>query len=332
VFLRLLLLLTFFVFDLFGCQGGYKSCIEKINDSHSIVAQQLNIALPNRQRLLYAEEVPHAKIIKEDPFLGLYLVFDPHPFAYPFYWNFHLQLGTAMVNTKRAVEGRFRRRQEGLNHLALYSEKIFYPALVTNSCCSLEGITTPRGIIQKEYLQHFVLSKDRVMQYGDIGIRLDNKGKKICVAARDPFFKNNPFAIGDQILSLDGKKVKDRATLMRSILFTPVGKKHTVVVIRSKKRHSFSVVTQKRFGGGIISDTFLESQGLFFDKRLNLVKLSKYWQQYGLKRGDRLLGIDRKLVYTIAEVRKSLQKVPKENYLLLFERNEFEFFVNLKYK
>jgi len=219
------------------------------------------------------------------------------------------------------------KRQLGLNHLARFSKKTSFPALLTNSCCALEGIATYRGVIEKSYLRHFLQTKE--MEYGDIGIRLEEQNTQSVVSAVDPFFKENPFKYGDIIVSFDNKKVHSASRLMQKILFAQQGSWHTVKVKRDNKLLSLRVCTSKRYGGGVLSDTFLERFGIFFDKKLTIVKITNKFKNYGLAVGDRLLGVNGVLVKAQSELRKYLQK-DKSSFSLLFERKNFEFFVNIK--
>jgi len=327
VFFRLFVLASFLFINLYACKGGYASCIQKVNDSHAIQKNILAIPISKTTRLLYSKSKPHAKIIKHDPFLSLYLIEDKHPFAYPFDINMRLQLGTAMVTETKAREGKFVSSQIGLNTLAHYSEPLLYPALLTSSCCSLEGLVTQRGVIQKEYLKHFVASK--TSSYGDIGIRVKNEKGLVLVTASDPFMKNNPFVVDDCILAFDGKKIKAASVLMRKILFSSIGSKHTLKIKRSEKFMTLHIITQKRFGGGAVSDTFFERKGLFFDAELHLKKICSEFTKYGLHNGDRLIQINGVKVTNQKELREYLEKF-HDYSSLLFERNGFQFFVNIR--
>ena len=156
--LRLFIALNLLLFNLYSCQGGYDSCIEKINDSKTIQNNSLHIPIKNTELLIWSKTTPNAKILKYDPFLSLYLIEDTNKFPYPFAINMRLQLGLAMVNTTDARESKVLKNQVGLNSFATFSQKTTTPALITSSCCSLEAIVTPEGIIQKE-LNPLILSK-----------------------------------------------------------------------------------------------------------------------------------------------------------------------------
>ncbi len=324
---RLFTLFTLLFLNSFACQGGYNSCISKIKDSHTIQNNSLYIPVAKHKLLVYSQIKPDAKILKYDPFLSLYLIEDRKKFPYPFDVNMRLQLGTAIVNEKIAKEGKILANQIGLNRLAHYNAKVKRPALITSSCCSLEGIATSQGIIQKEYIRRF-LSKVPVV-YSDIGIRVKNEKGLVFVSASNPYLKNNPFQKGDCIVLHNGKRVKAASTFARDILFSKVGSTHTIKIKRNGKFLTLKVKASKRYGGGNISDTFLEQKGIYFDKKLHIVKLSKKYKLYGLLLGDKLLQVNGTTVKNQEELLRYIEKF-KDFTSLLFERRKFQFFVNIK--
>ena len=323
---RLFILFNLLFLNLYACKGGYQSCKLKIKDSKSIQNKQLNLSVKKHQRLIYASKKPVGKILKHDPYLSLYLVEDKKGFKYPFLINYRLALGVAGVDEKRAIEGKIRKHQVGLNHLATFSEPLSVPSILMTSCCSLEGIVTPKGIIEKEYIDRFL--KIKKVEYADIGIRVEDKKKLVLVNAINPFIKDNPFRVDDCILAFDGKKVHNASELMRWILFSKIGSQHTVKIKRNGKIISIKVKSQNRYGGGKLSDTFLEFLGLSFDKKLRIVKIEPKAKKYQLKLGDKLIQINKKNITTEAEILKIISH-SKESSYLLFERYQFQFFVKV---
>ena len=324
---RLFVLFNLLLLNIYACQGGYFSCVKKIKDSHTIHKNSLYIPVKNHKILVYSKCKPNAKILKYDPFLSLYLIEDRKKFPYPFDINMRLQLGSAVVTDKRSTEGRILKNQIGLNRLAMFSEKIITPSLLTSSCCSLEGVVTPNGIIQKEYIQRFLSSAPST--YADIGIRVKNDEGFVVVTASNPYLKNNPFKKDDCIVSFDGKKVNAASVFMRSVLFSKIGSKHKVEIKRNGKFIGFNVVSSKRYGGGAISDTFLEHKGIYFDKTLHIVKLSKEFKEYGMILGDQLLQVNGVYVQNQSELLRYIEDF-KDFSSLLFERRKFQFFVNIR--
>ena len=325
--LRLFLALNLLLLNLYACRGGYDSCKLKINDSNTIQKNIINLPVKKNQRLVFSTTRAKGKILKHDPYLSLYLVEDKKGFRYPFIINNRLTLGTATVNNKRAVEGKIRRRQIGLNRLATFSEAVDTPSILLTSCCSLEGIATPRGIIEKEYLERFINIKK--VSYSDIGIRVDDSENCVKVVSINPYMKGNPFMVGDCVLSFDGKKVQDAATLMRWILFSKIGSMHTLKIKRDSRYLTLKVKSQNRHGGGYLADIYLEFSGLYFNKNLEIVKIAPRARKYGLKLGDKLLEIDQNSVPAKDKIEKIISQ-SKESVNLLFQREQFQFFVKIK--
>ncbi|WP_457744091.1 DUF7488 domain-containing protein [Sulfurimonas sp.] len=325
--LRLFIAFNLLILGLYACSDTSTLAIKKIKDSQSIQHHSLWLPVKNNQSIVYTDNIPNAVIIKYDPFLNLYLIKDKHPFAYPFELNTKLHFSTAIVNNISAKKGKFIKNQIGLNSLAKYSTTVGTPAVVLNSCASLEGIVTDRGVVQKAYLERFITSK--TSKYSDIGIRVKDEKGFIIVKASDPFMINNPFKRGDSIVGFDNKKIKTASTLMKKILFAKLGSKHTVKVKRNSKFYTYKVVAQQRYGGGYLSDTFLEQKGIYFDTKLRITKLSKRFKSYGLKVGDKLVQVNAAKVNNQKELRLTIENF-KDYSSLLFERNNFQFFVNIK--
>ncbi len=324
---RLFLLVQLLLVNIYACQGGYASCVAKIKDSHTIQETSLFIPVKNNRVLVYSPYRPNAKILKYDPFLSLYLIKDRKKFPYPFAVNMRLQLGSALVNAKRAKEGKILKNQIGLNTLGIYSAKLSTPALITSSCCALEGIVTQKGVIQKEYIKRFLSSEPAT--YGDIGIRVKNEKGLVIVDASNPYVSHNSFKKGDCIVSMDGQKIHAASLFIRKVLFSKIGSKHKVKIKRGSKFITFSVQTTLRYGGGAISDTFLEQKGIYFDKTLHVVRLPKFLENYGLLLGDQLLQVNGRTVKNKEELLQYIEEF-QDFSQLLFERKNFQFFVKIK--
>jgi len=324
--LRLFLVLNLLLLNLLACKGGYDSCKLKIIHSNSIDNKTLQIAVQNNLRLIFSKTSPTAKILKYDPFLNLYLIKDTKKFKHPFRINNRLTLGTAAVDRKMVIEGKIVKHQIGLNFFAKYSEPLFVPSILLNSCCALEGIVTSEGIIEKEYIERFL--KIKKVSYSDIGIRLKDEKKLVIVNASNPFMDNNPFLIDDCILKFDGKKVRNSSELMKKILFSKIGSSHKVKIKRNNKIMTVNVISQKRKGGGYISDTFLEFLGLSFDKSLHVTKIAKKAQKYKLLIGDKLIQINGEKIKREQDILEKLGNT-KESSNLLFQRRDFQFFIRI---
>lgn len=322
---KLFLALIFLSFNLFACKGGYDSCVQKVKDTQVIYKNNLTIPIAPHRAIVYSQDVPNAKVLKYNPYLSLYLIHTKKKNIHFFTINNHLSLGTAAVNAKKAVEGITLKQQLGLGDFATLNEKISSPSLLLNSCCSLEGIVTPKGIIQKKYIEQFI--NDKISDYSDFGVRVKDEKNIVVVKNIDPFVKNNLFKPGDCILTLDGKKVKSSALFMREVLFSKLGSWHKLKVKRGSRIIELKVQSLKRYGGGFLSDTFLESLGISFDENLIINKILDDKKAKGLKVGDKLVQVNYKTVENQQDVRDNIGNF-KESAVLLFERHDFQFFIH----
>jgi len=141
--------------------------------------------------------------------------------------------------------------------------------------------------------------------------------------------KDNIFKLHDCIVTYDNKKVLNAAALMRNILFSKINTLHKVKIKRNNKFLTFTVKIRKRYGGGYLSDTFLEQKGLYFNKQMKIIKISKEFLKNGVKNGDKLLQVNGVTIMNQAQLRDYLQK-NKDYSSMLIERNNFQFFVKIK--
>jgi len=319
-FLLLLLPLT-----LFSAPQDFKSCQLKYQVSSVKIADTQAFAVNNRYVIFYSADEPSEKILKRDPFLGLNLMHSGRTFKHIFTFYNHQPKKLAAVLPTQVVEGRVQSRQIGLNTLAQLSIAAAKNSLVTGPCCGIVGLSTGNGVIEKEYIRHFLESEK--IEYSDIGIRLaDDEGVR--VAEVNPFFDGSAFLLDDVIVSMDGKKAKNAAEISRNILFSRPQSKHVFTVLRAKKQFEISVIFKQRLSGGLIPDSFFDLFGLALDENLMIKEDNT---KYEIKKEDRLLSIMGKEVKNLAEVRHILsqEKTRKDKMIsLLLRRNGFDFFIH----
>ena len=302
--------------------------MSKVKDSKSIQQNALFIPLQKNQTLFYSlSQKPHKlQILKHDPFLSLYLVKSENSFEYPFKVNMNYTAPLAVVDSQKVSQGEIVSNQVGLNSLATFSQKTHTPAILTNSCGFLEGVVRTKGVIQKEYLKRFIQSSE--VEYSDIGIRVKENGGRVVVSSFNPFVKQRDFQIGDTILELNGKKVKSAASFMREILFSKVSTTHKVKIERNGKVFYKELQSTHRYGGGDISDTYLEQKGVYFDKNMRVIKVEPKAKDLKVKIGDKLVQVNGVKIKNQQAVRKSISDY-EEFTFLLFERRGFQFFVKI---
>ena len=189
-------------------------------------------------------------------------------------------------------------------------------------------------------LQRFIDGKSASFQ--DLGVRVVDGNESVIVDFVDPTFKDAKLKVGDKITLLNGKKVsnvtefgdalktfkdltkvsaqiqRDNAWIEENILAPkPVVKKaepKKVPLPESKK------------------ESYLQAKGFKFDNDLRLKEITRgsLAEQSGLKAGDRLIQIDQVPVERVSEADSYLAKARNREVSLLFDRDDFQFFVTLK--
>ena len=319
--LHLLFSILFLALPLFA-QFNYSLCSKKLKDSH---AKENNLALSvsNNLRLYFKTPPKDASIIKSNPFLSLYLVREKDSFAYPFELTKSSQ-NLVLLEKDSYQKIQIMQNQIGLDHLGYAkTKKIIAP--IVSKCCKVYGVNTPSGIIEYPYLKRFLKDKDTV--YSDIGIRVKDKNRQIIIVAIDPFHKKG-LKRGDIILSFDGHEVKSSASLMQDILFSTINSSHTLKIKRIGIVKTLKLQTYKRFGGGFISDTFLEQKGIYLRDGLEIDHLSDNAKKYSLKNGDKILQVNGYDVKTEEDIRHFISEY-KDFVMLLIQRDGFQFFVKI---
>jgi hypothetical protein len=315
---------------IYACSGDFLLCKQKFNDAR--VAQNGTLVIPvsGSQLLIHTPKVPKAEIERANAFFGLYIVKATEPFAYPFVLNSATPLKTIAIDGVIALPGKVIEAQNGLNRLGRFEHPLADPAIITDACCLLEGIITKEGVIEKAYIRHFLESEGKVA-YGDAGFRLQEGEKRAIVESIDPFIPDNPFRQGDQIIAYDGEHVGTSAWLMQKILLSTPGSPHTIGYMRRGKKYTTDIVLQQRLGGGMLSDTYLEHHGIFFDREMSVTSLGEEGTALGIALGDKLLQVNTDMVAFDDEVRNAASK-QEEKVSLLFERDGFQFFVHIPFQ
>ena len=198
-------------------------------------------------------------------------------------------------------------------------------------CCELVGIVEADGRwFDRGAITMLLRGETR---HGDVGIRLDPGKEPAVIRAVDPF-AGTALRPGDRLLAVGGRHRPTFRSAEAAIDRCRPGHALSVTLQRGKARRTERLRCLERRGGGRLSDTFLERFGLWFDRGLAIVRIDEGGKAYetGLRRGDRLLQIDRNPVHSPAEVRKVLTGYAVRGTLperLLWERDGFQFFLPL---
>ena len=197
-------------------------------------------------------------------------------------------------------------------------------------CCHLAGVIDLDGKWYGVTSIKKLLHKNT--KHSDIGVRFSLKGKQVVVERVNPFLKRHLLP-GDRVKKIEKIKYPTLKQVRDTIDSCKVGREIFMQIVRGKKTFKYKIACFKRVGGGKISDTFLENLGVWFNKNLVISNIDKRGSGYkiGLRKGDRLLKIDKKLVSTQMDVQRVMSSYAVKKSMpktMLWERKCFQFFLS----
>jgi len=157
--------------------------------------------------------------------------------------------------------------------------------------------------------------------------------------------------VGDIVVEIDGKKIKNSQDLVHEVLKKQVGQKIEVVVFREEKRMEIPVTTAEMppdigerkapsvakewFGLRVTTVTPDIAKELGLPKAegvvIENVEAGSVGQDAGLRTGDLILEVNRQQVRNESDYRKAMEKTkPGQSVLFLIKRGSSTFFVLLK--
>ena len=199
---------------------------------------------------------------------------------------------------------------------------------VFGSCCKMAGLVRRDGGWFGAKAIRRLMRGDTY--HGDVGVRFDRRKGRAVVTAVDPFARVG-LRPGDEVVRAAGKKVSLRDMLEAVDRCRPGGTL-TLAFLRKGRKLARSLACFRRFGGGAVSDTFLERFGLRFDSGLRVVRVTRgslAWKR-GVREGDRLLRMEGRKVDGWRDVREILTKAAETGRLprrMLWERAGFQYFL-----
>lgn len=197
-------------------------------------------------------------------------------------------------------------------------------------CCHFAGVIDLDGEWYGVTSIKKLLHKN--IKHSDIGVRFSLKGKQVVIESVNPFLKL-PLLPGDRVKKIEKIKYPTLKQVRDIIDSCKIGRKIFMEIVRDKKSFKYKVECFKRVGGGKISDTFLENLGVWFNKKLVISDIDKRGIGYknGLRKGDRLLKIDKKIVSTQMDVQRVMSSYAVKKSMpktILWERKGFQFFLS----
>ncbi|WP_033760128.1 PDZ domain-containing protein [Helicobacter pylori] len=331
MFHKALIVLVFFVnglgaYDFKHCQAFFqKASLQK----GGVALKEL----PKGVYLYYSKTYPkHAKVIKSDPFIGLYLLQSaPSDYAYTLrdLDKDALTRPMASVGANQAKEARLLSLQKGYDRYARIAQEIQKNGVISNICYQMLGLGVGgNGFIETKFIKRFLSQQEPY--YGDIGVRIEDKNKRLVVVQFDPFFPKNPFLKNDEILAINDQKIHSLAEfewVVSNLKYQSLAK------VKIKRNHKIKEVTlqvNKRYGGFLLKDTFLERYHIALNERFIITQIGSHLPKGldFLKLGDRILWVNRKDVAFKPKALREALSAPKIE--LLVWRKGFEFYIKIR--
>jgi hypothetical protein len=327
----------FLIFQVANSAGftypDFRQCYAKNKQSFVYFGETRAVAVTKHLAVAYSKTKPKVSFVKFDPFLNLYL-FESKKALKPIRLKstHALQLGEwiAGMDDTSLYAGNFAKSGDLLDSFYLQNAKLEENSIISCLCCEVYGLGIGSGsFIGSEYIKRFIKSKN--IYYGDIGVRFEKRADNFVVKSRDPFYPNQLLHVDDKILKINSKKVTSLKQLNQTVLFSKPKSIITIELLRGKNILKRSLVVRSRMGGGYLSDSFLEKKGLFFDKEMKIIRVTKksFAQNSGLKVGDKLIQIDHKMIESQNDIKNYFSKLKSKEAQLLFDRDDFQFFVKI---
>ncbi|MBE0491200.1 MAG: PDZ domain-containing protein [Sulfurospirillum sp.] len=311
----------------------FKQCYEKNKNSFVYFDNLRAIAVDAHRAVAYSKTKPTHPYIKHDPFLNLYLFESKKPLKpVKLKDTKYLKIGEwiAGADERSLYAGNLAQMGDIMDSFYLQNAKLDANSMVLCLCCEVYGLGTGGGtFIGSEYIKRFLTQTNPF--YGDIGVLFEQKGQNFYIKQLNPLHAGEELRLGDELVKIDGKKPSSLKTLNQYILFAKEKQKIKLEILRDNAPLNCELQVFSRFGGDSVSDPFLEKKGIFLNQSLVIVKITKdsFGDTSGLKIGDKLLQINGLDINDTAKLKHFLTTTKMKTVQMLFERNNFQFFIKL---
>jgi hypothetical protein len=320
--LKTLFLLTFIISSFLSANT---LCQNKLFKSLYLAdGEKRTWVIDDEQAVLFSTKVPYKlDIIRSVPQFGVYFV------------SHGLKLGKDSLPLKiRQVRNNIRFAMDDKNYYAgrmiqkqiasipaLFSQEVPPNSLVFSGCCVMTGISLGGNkYVSAQFVER--ASKNDQKYLSDIGARFVKDGDDIFVYRVNPFFTDNPFEEGDRLIFLNGEKYTDLEKLQLDIMFSANNADMKITIERNGEVLDVQTKSMPYYGGGVLGDTFLESLGIWFDDKLNILhlKMISPFLKRGVKKNSRLVAIDNQKVETMEDVQDYFSSLKSDmpNYFIFY--------------
>lgn len=285
----------------------------------------------NGKYLAYSKTIPKSKsLIKKDEILNLY-IFKDEILKAKFDLTNLVDSNTpiAGINKNEIIKGKIISKQESFNNFAKFDKDLNPNSIISDICYQIYGLSIGgNSFIDEKYINKFLESKNP--QYSYIGALVKdvkyNKKNEVIVYEVNPL-ANNSLKIGDNIISINNKKIKNANDFIDTIAQIKPNSSIKINIERENNIFDISLKTLKRNTPFEDNPSFLESIGIILNDNLIILKNEN---NNNFKANDKILKINQIKVNSIKELNDAIIETLKINNKLSFliVRNNFEFFID----
>lgn len=310
-------------------KSDFKACFNKHYHSFVKIGSKTGVAVSKHKVLLFSKRYMRG-YAKRDPFLGLYLFKRAKKLQPVKFIDFSkVRKNVGVIGNSDFDIAEITSFSNGLDIPAKLNKKVKPNRLIDCVCCRPFGLSRGgMGFIDSDFILRF-LEKRRVT-YADSGLKFEQKKSNIYIKEKNPFFKGLYIPVGSQVVKVDGKRYENVSSLSKYILFSKIGKVINITYKYGRKIHHQKIKLKRKITGGLISQTYLESIGLWINYKLRVAYVAKNSRAFklGIKKGDKLIKINKHFIKSYPDIKKALLKIADRKIYLLLSRDDFQFFVH----
>ncbi len=323
----------------------FSQCYDKNKQSIVYFGKTRAVAISDKQAVAYAKEKPTVPFARYDYLSNLYLFDSPKPLMpVKLKATTELKLGEWLVsmtdNSLVAVNAS--KIGSSANDFFEFGGVGDVSTLVGGLCCEMYGLGIgDKFFIGSEALQRFIDGKSA--SFSELGIRVIDGNESVVVDFVDPNVKESKMKVGDVITRLNGKPVKNVTEFSEILKTLKDVNKISAQVQRNNAWMEENLMASKtplpkkndakKAPLPEKKESYLQNQGFKFGSDLKIKEIVRgsLAEKSGLKVGDRLMQIDQIPIERITDADGYLDKVRNREVSLLFDRDDFQFFVTLNH-
>lgn len=234
------------------------------------------------------------------------------------------------ISEKAIVQGNILSTQKSLKDFGKFSREIPQNSIISDICYQVYGISIGGDkFIDSAYLARFLERKHSA--YSDIAFSVSGtKISSINIIAQK-FAESSPNSqnLGDEILAIDGKKIKDEYDFFDTTSTMDTTKLAQITLKRGDKILQIPARVFKKYMAFSQNGTALDILGIIVDDDLRIQSAPKNYKFFA--KNDKILRLNQIKISNKTELDSALKKALSQGRTLSFlvVRKNFEFFISL---